>query len=103
MPRLFVAVDLPHLTKDFLKYLQSRVENSIYPLLACKIDSDFPLCLGIWRQMLPEIQRRIAANQLSIRGLIEGTPAEIISQAELYEAGFDKPMFRNINTPEDYQ
>src|SRR5437762_14123443 len=25
---LFVAVDLPHLTEDFLKYLQSRIENS---------------------------------------------------------------------------
>jgi molybdenum cofactor guanylyltransferase len=100
---LFLAVDLPHLTKDFLKYLRSRIENSSHPMLACKIESDFPLCLGIRRLLLPEIKRRISANQLSIRGLIEGAAAEIVSQAELSEAGFDKRMFRNINTPEDYQ
>jgi molybdopterin-guanine dinucleotide biosynthesis protein A len=28
---VFIAVDLPHLTKDFLKYLRSRLENSSHP------------------------------------------------------------------------
>jgi len=28
---LIIAVDLPHLTKDFLKYLRSRLENSSHP------------------------------------------------------------------------
>jgi hypothetical protein len=27
-----IAVNLPHLTKDFLKYLRSRLENSSHPL-----------------------------------------------------------------------
>src|SRR5205814_1372253 len=54
---LFAAVDLPLLTQDLLKYLRSRLENSSRPLLACKIGSDFPLCLGIRRELLPEIQR----------------------------------------------
>jgi molybdopterin-guanine dinucleotide biosynthesis protein A len=79
---LFVAVDLPHLTTDFLIYLRSRLENSSRPLLACKIGSNFPLCLGIWRPMLPEIQRRLAAGHLSVRGLIETTATEIISESE---------------------
>ena len=99
---LFVAVDLPHLTTDFLIYLRSRLENSTQPLLSCKIGSNFPLCLGIWRPMLPEIQRRLAAGHLSVRGLIETTATEIISESELLQAGFDSSIFRNINTPADY-
>lgn len=38
---LIIAVDLAHLTKDFLKYLRSRSENSTHPLVACKIESAF--------------------------------------------------------------
>jgi molybdopterin-guanine dinucleotide biosynthesis protein A len=99
---LILAVDLPHLTTDFLKYLRSRLENSSHTLLACKIGSDFPLCLGIWRPLLPEIKRCLAANQLSIRGVIENNNPEIISEGELTLAGFTPSMFKNINTPEDY-
>src|SRR5262249_27439108 len=98
---LIIAVDLPHLTKEFLKYLRFRLENSSHPLVACKIESAFPLCLGIWRPMLPEVQRCLAARQLSVRGLIEAAGTEIISEEELSAAGFEASLFRNLNTPED--
>src|SRR5262245_30904058 len=62
---VFVAVDLPFLTKDFLNFLRIRIQTSCHPLLACKIGSAFPLCLGVWRPMLPEITRCLDANQLS--------------------------------------
>ena len=99
---LVLAVDLPLLTTDFLTYLRSRIENSLRPLMACKIGSHFPLCLGIQRTMLPEIERRLASGDLSVHGLIEGSDAEIISESQLREAGFECSMFRNLNTPEDY-
>jgi len=100
---MFVAVDLPFLTQDFLKFLQQRILASSYPLLACKIGSAFPLCLGVWRPMLPEIHRRLSAGLLSVRGLIESTAAETIGEAELQSWGFDPSIFRNINTEEDYR
>ena len=68
---LVVAVDLPLLTKQFLKYLRSRVESSGSRLLTCKIGSDFPLCLGLHRSLLPELQRRLAARDLSVHGFFE--------------------------------
>ena len=98
---LIIAVDIPHLTQNFLKYLRNRLENSDHPLVACKIESAFPLCLGIWRPMLPEIHRRLAGKKLSVRGMIESTGTEIISEADLLQAGFDRSIFRNINTPAD--
>ena len=99
---VIVAVDLPFLTKDFLKHMRSRLECSNRPLLACKIGSDFPLCLGIRREVLPEIGRRLSEGALSVHGLIEASDSEIISESELHKAGFESSMFRNLNTPEDY-
>jgi molybdenum cofactor guanylyltransferase len=98
---LICAVDLPHLTKDFLKYLRFRTKNSSHPIVSCKTGSAFPLCLGIWRPMLPEIHRRLAARQLSVRGMIEAGNTEVISEVEFRKAGFDCSIFRNINTPQD--
>jgi len=100
---LFVAVDLPLLTQDLLKYVCSRIEHSSHPLLACKIGSAFPLCLGISRPLLPEIKRRLNARKLSIRALIEAGYTEVILESELIELRFDVSMFRNINTEEDYR
>jgi molybdenum cofactor guanylyltransferase len=99
---LILAVDLPLLTKDFLIYLRSQVESSSRPLMACKIESHFPLCLGIRRTLLPEIERRLSGGDLSVHRLIEGSDADIISESQLHEAGFESSMFRNLNTPEDY-
>src|SRR5262245_42677693 len=57
---LFVAVDLPHLTAGFFKYLQSRIRNSIFPVTTCKIGSHYPLCLGVRRQALPDILKLLS-------------------------------------------
>jgi molybdenum cofactor guanylyltransferase len=100
---LIAAVDLPFLTKDFLIYLRSQIERSNRPLFVCKIGSDFPLCLGIRRSLLGEVERRLSRGELSVHGFIEGSDAEVILETELREAGFETGIFRNLNTPEDYR
>ena len=100
---LLVAVDLPLLTENFLKSLRSRLEISKHLLVACKIGSDFPLCLGVRQSLLPEIQNRITRGDLSIKGFIEACPAEIISEAELVKNGVNLEIFKNMNTPEEYK
>jgi molybdenum cofactor guanylyltransferase len=100
---LVVAVDLPFLTGEFLMYLTSHAELSHDPLVACKIGSDFPLCLVVRQILLPEIHNRLASGDLSIHGLIENARARVISEAELLQAGFHAAQFRNINTKEDYR
>src|SRR5207237_2347908 len=99
---LIVAVDLPLLTKDFLTYLRLQIEHSSRPLFVCKIESHFPLCLGIRRVLLPEIERRLSSGDLSVHRFIEASDAQIVSDSQLRVAGFEPAMFRNINTPEDY-
>ncbi|HYR88375.1 MAG TPA: molybdenum cofactor guanylyltransferase [Terriglobia bacterium] len=100
---LVVAVDLPLLTGDFLKYLRSQLERTSRRIVACKIGSNFPLCLGIRRGLLPELQRRLADGDFSVHRLIESIDAEVIPEAKLSEVGFDASIFRNINTAEDYR
>ncbi len=101
---LFIAVDLPHLTLDFLKYLRQQLENSSHPLLVCKFQSDFPLCLGIRQGVLSKIKERLHAGHLSIRGLIEGSDSEFIGEDQLRVQGFDpSDLFVNLNTPDDYR
>jgi len=100
---LVVAVDLPFLTKEFLKYLKSQAELSGSHLITCETAAGFPLCLILRRTLLPEIQRRMAANDLSIHALIETSQCRVISESEFRAAGFSASMFRNINTEEDYR
>ena len=91
---IVVAVDLPLLTQEFLKYLRAKLEISRHSLLACKMESGFPLCLGLRRGLLPQIQQRLAAGELGIRRFIETSDAEILSWP-------DASIFKNLNTPED--
>lgn len=100
---LVVAVDLPLLSKEFLKYLRSQADLSHDLLIACKIGADFPLCLVIRKALAPEIRSRLASHDLSIHDLVENSPARVISESELRDAGFNPSQFRNINTEDDYR
>ncbi len=100
---LILAVDLPFLSKDFLLYFRSRIERSRRRLFACKIGSHFPLCLGVRKALLPEIERVLLSEDRSLHRWIAGSDAEILSEPQLQSAGFDASIFRNLNTPRDYE
>ena len=91
---LVVGVDLPLLTPEFLQYLRLRTEESTRPIVACKLESNFPLCLGLRKSLLPAIEQRLASGKLSIHTLIETSGAELFSWP-------DAAIFKNINTPAD--
>ena len=100
---LVVAVDLPLLTMDFLKYFTVRYTQSNRHLCACKIESGFPLCLGIDQSLTPSIDDYLKGRERSVHGFMRETAGEIITAAELIEAGFSTEMFFNLNTEADYQ
>ena len=100
---LVVAVDLPLLTKEFLQYLRFRIENSEQLLVACQIESHFPLCFGLRRRLIAELERRVLAGELSVQAFVEGCGPEFILEPELSHAGFDISIFRNVNNEEDYR
>jgi molybdopterin-guanine dinucleotide biosynthesis protein A len=100
---LVVAVDLPMLTVPFLGYFRQRLETSTRLIVACEIDSLHPLCLGLRRGLLPVVQQRIDTGHSSIQGLIRDSAAELLTVTDLEHAGFTRLLFRNFNTPEDFE
>jgi molybdopterin-guanine dinucleotide biosynthesis protein A len=92
---LVVAVDLPFLTRDLLKYVKEHLEDTAFPLVVCQVDSDFPLCLGIRRDLAAALDAYIAAGKRSLQGFIGSTPRKVIS-------GLSRQRFINLNTQADY-
>jgi molybdopterin-guanine dinucleotide biosynthesis protein A len=90
------AVDLPLLSREFLQDFRLRLEKSRHRLVACKIGSHFPLCLGLRQELLPEVERRVHSNDLSIHRLIEASDPEIVMDVP-------ERIFQNLNTLADYR
>jgi molybdopterin-guanine dinucleotide biosynthesis protein A len=99
---LVVAVDLPFLTEDFLKYFKQRFASSPHELIACRIGAAFPLLLGIRRSSLPTLESFIREGGRSIHAFIGRVTAEVLGIDEIRDAGFDEGIFLNLNTPEQY-
>ncbi|HET9131010.1 MAG TPA: molybdenum cofactor guanylyltransferase, partial [Terriglobia bacterium] len=100
---LFVAVDLPLLTPEFLKWFCEHLIATSKQLVACRIGNDFPLCLGIRRTVRSEVSRRIDDSNLALHRFIREMDSDILSELEIQTAGFPSSMFHNLNTPDDWQ
>jgi molybdopterin-guanine dinucleotide biosynthesis protein A len=100
---LFLAVDLPLLAQDFLTLFLARFLATEKLLLACRISGEYPLCLGIRKELLGDLARRAESNELSIRAFIEHSNPDILEEDELRSLGFDVGMFANMNTPQEWR
>src|SRR5262245_52595098 len=56
---LFVAVDLPNLTPAFLDLFHNRFLQTSRPMLVCRVDGQYPLCLGIRRRLASLLAGRL--------------------------------------------
>jgi molybdopterin-guanine dinucleotide biosynthesis protein A len=100
---LIVAVDLPLLTLDFLKYFKQRSIRTSHSLTVCNLESGFPLCLGVHKNLKDHVDVRIARGNKSVHGFIRSVQCEFVSAAELTAAGFSQQLFMNINTDDEYR
>ena len=86
-----LAVDYPLITSGVLRFLRDRAGMAMWngePQLLC----------AVWdAALLPEIERRIAAERFDLRGLNE---RDMIEEEEL-RARFGGEPLMNVNTPEE--
>jgi molybdopterin-guanine dinucleotide biosynthesis protein A len=61
------------------------------------------LCALYRRQILPTVEDALRAGRYKIELLFGEVPTRFVIEQEIESAGFDCEMFRNVNTPEDYQ
>ncbi len=99
---LVLAVDMPYVTTDFLKYLadQARATDALVTLP--RADGQWqPLCAVYRRAFLELVQPALEAGRNRIDALFQPEVLRVIDETELTEGDFDAAMFHNLNRPED--
>lgn len=95
-----LAVDYPRVSPELLAWLAAAFERSSAPALVPSWDGHpQPLCAGYDAALLPLVERRLAAGELDLRGLIAEAGAEMIDEPELRRRFPGEPLI-NVNTPE---
>jgi molybdopterin-guanine dinucleotide biosynthesis protein A len=106
---LIVACDLPYLTRAWLEYLQQRARDSdaeaVVPMnltFTNKRGAE-PLCAAYHKGCEPSIRR---ALELGVRKVTDGLAelrVELIEPAKWKGFDSDGLLFKNVNTPADYE
>jgi molybdenum cofactor guanylyltransferase len=101
---LFLAVDMPFITPQFLMYLVARSRESDAVVTAVHASGYWqPLCAVYRKSFLSEAERALAQGKNKIDALFPQINTKAIDENELAARGFLMEMFRNLNTPEDRQ
>jgi len=100
---LMLAVDLPFVIPKFLKYLLVRARESGAMVTVPRADSGLqPLC-AVYRRGFAEIaEPSLREGKNRIDSLFAKVTTCVIEENELVRAGFSVVMFRNLNTPEEF-
>jgi molybdopterin-guanine dinucleotide biosynthesis protein A len=99
---LMLAVDMPFVSVELLRFLAARAGESEAIVNVVQTDEGWqPLC-GIYRPEFANVaEEALLAGRYKITALFEAGRTQIITEKELAAAGFSSEMFRNLNTPED--
>jgi len=101
---LMLAVDLPFVQPDFLKYLISAARDTkALATVPRASDGLQPLCAVYRREFAKAAEHSLAQGKNKIDALFGAVETRILRPEELSEAGFSGQMFRNLNTPEEFE
>ena len=101
---LILAVDLPFLTAEFLRYLVSQARQSQSIVTVPCSDTGFqPLCAAYRKKFRELAEQSLLAGQNKIDSLFAKVSVRILREPELSEQGFEPDIFRNLNTREEWE
>jgi molybdenum cofactor guanylyltransferase len=101
---LMLAVDLPFIGADFLRYLIREAARA-NAVVTVPRGGGFlqPLCAVYRKEFGETAQNSLRAGKNKIGPLLEQVKTRVIEPDELTEAGFTMEMFRNLNTPAEWE
>jgi molybdenum cofactor guanylyltransferase len=100
---LILAVDLPFMSAQFLKYLIVQASASHATVTVPSSGGYFqPLCAVYRKQFAQLSEQSLSEGRNKIDALFPGIILRTITQEELKENGFSQSIFRNLNTQEDW-
>jgi len=101
---LVVACDLPHLTRLWLAYLVSRaVASGADAVLPMNDRGAEPLCAMYHNGCEPAIRAALERGTRKVTTGLEGVRVEFIAPAEWKAFDSDGLLFKNMNSPEDFE
>jgi molybdenum cofactor guanylyltransferase len=101
---LILAVDMPFVPAEFVRYLADQAAASRALVTVPLAEGRWqPLC-AMYRRAFAEVaERALREGKYKIDPLFRSVQARSIEEGELVEHGFTSGIFRNLNTPEDMQ
>jgi molybdopterin-guanine dinucleotide biosynthesis protein A len=101
---LMLAVDLPFMRREFLELLLSEARRTKAMVTVARVAGFFqPLC-AVYRKEFTEVaERSLQAGKNKIGSLFGEVNTRVIEEEELRKAGFAVELFRNLNTPEEWE
>jgi molybdopterin-guanine dinucleotide biosynthesis protein A len=101
---LILSVDMPLMSSDFLDWLVQKATMSdvmiVVPNAAGRLQ---PLCAIYRRGVAEPAEQALRAGDYKIDRLFSRVPTRVLHEQELIASGFSPDIFRNINTPEEYE
>jgi molybdopterin-guanine dinucleotide biosynthesis protein A len=101
---LILAVDMPFLDPTWLVYLleQSRSSNAVVTLPRGEKGWQ-PLCAVYRREFADLAEPALQGGRNRIDNLFAQISTRVIDERELASHGFSPDMFRNLNTPDEFE
>ena len=101
---VILAVDLPFLTPELLRFLFAKARESKAMVTPVRAGGGWqPLCAVYRREFAEVAEKALREGRYKIDALFDPEWTMEISEDELKAAGFAAEMFRNLNTKEDLE
>jgi molybdenum cofactor guanylyltransferase len=106
---LIVACDLPYLTTAWLAYLLSRVaslsaaDSGAEAIVPINAGGPEPLCAIYHKRAEPKIVAALDAGDRKVKAILKSLQIETIEPREWKAFDSDGLLFKNMNTPADYE
>ena len=101
---LIVATDLPYLTREWLEHLISRgFASSADAVLPMNTRGAEPLCAMYHQRAEPAIRKALERGTRKVTDGLLDVRVETIAPAEWNPFDSDGLLFKNMNSPEDYE
>ena len=100
---LILSVDMPLMSSDFLRWLLEFAaaceESAIVPAAQGRTQ---PLCAVFRRTGVTQVENALRTGEYKIDRLFSSLPTRVVAETEWRAAGFLPDIFRNVNTPGEY-
>lgn len=102
---LIFACDLPFMEREYVEHLLARTRTSPQcdAVIASSQHGWQPLCAAYHRRCLAVFEVVLASGEGKIAEAFPNLQIEVLAQEELAEFAFPARMFKNVNTPEDFE